>query len=97
MPHKFKTLMENSMLYPEGWRFREFVGNLKTSPSGTAAKRTRLNGNNVVDQVMVEAEQGRVQQEQRREEQLQTLQQEILQLRQQQGQQGKTGSGLPAQ
>ena len=26
VPHKFKDIMENSLLYPEGWKYREFVG-----------------------------------------------------------------------
>ena len=76
VPHKFKALMENSMLYPEGWRYREFVGNLRNSNTGPAAKRTRTNGNSVVDQVMVE-------EEQKKQVELNSLLQEVAMLRQQ--------------
>jgi hypothetical protein len=91
VPFKFKAIMENNLLYPEGWRYREFVGNLKTSPT---AKWTRMNGNSVVDQVMEEVELGREQYEQRRQEQLKQLQNEQGGVGQAGGQ---TGSGPLAQ
>ena len=43
--------MENSQLYPEGWRFREFVGTFREP--GASSKKPRY-GNTVVDQVMEE-------------------------------------------
>ena len=58
VPHRFKALMENSEFYPEGWRYREFVGTFR-EPSASA-KKTRY-GDSVVDQVMSEEEQGRTQ------------------------------------
>ena len=51
VPYKFKDLMENSQLYPEGWRFREFVGTFREP--GASSKKPRY-GNTVVDQVMEE-------------------------------------------
>ena len=94
------------MLYPDGWRYREFIGNYRTP--NIASKKMRMNGNNVVEQVMGEL--GNVQQDQVRDQQLQNLQKEILLLRQQQsrqqggnghqdvnGQQGTSSSAAPAQ
>ena len=63
------------MLYPEGWRYREFVGNFRASPPGKAAKRFKANGNNVVDQVMHE-------EEQLKQDEISRLRQEVEQLRQ---------------
>ena len=106
VPFKFKALMENCMLYPDGWRYREFIGNYR--PPNIASKKMRMNGNNVVEQVMGEL--GNVQQDQVRDQQLQNLQKEILLLRQQQsrqqggnghqdvnGQQGTSASAPPGQ
>ena len=97
VPYKFKDLMENSMLYPEGWRYREFVGIFK-NPS-VSAKKIRRNDNSIVDQVMGESEQ-----EQSRDQKLQNLQKELQLLRQQgttgqpvAGVQAGAGSGPPAQ
>ena len=53
VPHRFKALMENSQLYPEGWRYREFIGTFREPSS--SAKKTRY-GDSVVDQVMGEEE-----------------------------------------
>ena len=68
--------MEDSMLYPEGWRYREFVGNLRNA--GPTAKRTRTDGKSLVDQVIVE-------EEQKRQDVVTRLQQEVVMLRQQAG------------
>ena len=66
VPPRFKDIMENSLLYPEGWRFREFVGIFR-NPS-RSAKKARPNENDIVAQVMAEnsqsADQGLVQQQQ---------------------------------
>ena len=85
------------MLYPEGWRYREFVGIFK-NPS-VSAKKIRRNDNSIVDQVMGESEQ-----EQSRDQKLQNLQKELQLLRQQgttgqpvAGVQAGAGSGPPAQ
>ena len=86
VPFKFKSIMENSMLYPEGWRYREFVGNLRASPPGTAAKRFSGNENNVVDQVMHE-------EEQKKQSEISRLKQEVAQLRQLSGAAGGADSG----
>ena len=86
VPFKFKAIMENSELYPEGWRYREFVGNFRTSPPGTNAKRFRANGDNVVNQVMQE-------EGQKKQDEVDKLRQELEQLRQQQAS-GGAGPGL---
>ena len=52
VPPRFKDIMENSLLYPEGWRFREFVGIFR-NPS-RSAKKARPNENDIVAQVMAE-------------------------------------------
>ena len=85
VPPSFKDIMENSMLYPEGWRFREFVGIFRNSSK--SVKKTRPNENNIVDQVMAEASQPAVQ---GHDQLLHSLQQQVMQLAQQQGQ----GAGL---
>ena len=72
--------MENSQLYPEGWRFREFVGIFKTS--SRTAKKVKMNDNSIVDQVMAEASQGS---DQESVQQLQGLQQQLIKFMQQQG------------
>ena len=59
VPPRFKDIMENSMLYPEGWRFREFVGIFRNSAK--SAKKPRPNENNIVDQVMAENSQSAMQ------------------------------------
>ena len=52
VPQRFKSIMENSSLYPEGWRFREFVGIFRNSNGQN--KKARLNENDIVDQVLAE-------------------------------------------
>ena len=52
VPPRFKDIMENSLLYPEGRRFREFVGFFR-NPS-RSAKKARPNENDIVAQVMAE-------------------------------------------
>ena len=87
VPHKFKEVMENSELYPEGWKYREFVGIFRNSPR--AAKKIKVADNAIVDQVMAESEQtvpGR-------DQQLHDLQQQVRQLLQVQGNGGQQGVG----
>ena len=78
MPPKFKDIMENTMLYPEGWKFREFVGIFRNS---RLTKKAKLTDNSIVDQVMAEVDQpmgqGGVQL-------LHSLQQQVMQLARQQ-------------
>ena len=50
VPPRFKDIMENSTLYPEGWRFREFVGIFRNPSSQN--KKARPNESSIVDQVM---------------------------------------------
>ena len=73
-------------LYPEGWRFREFVGIFRNSAN--SAKKTKPNDNSIVNQVMAEAIQPPVQ---GHDQLLHSLQQQVKELLQQQGQ----GSTLP--
>ena len=80
VPPEFKDVMENSQLYPEAWRFREFVGVFRSSPRN--AKKLRRNDNDIVDQVMAETSQ---QTGQDSVQLLHSLQQQVLQLVQQQG------------
>ena len=81
MPPRFKDIMEDSLLYPEGWKFREFVGIFR-NPSRTTAKKPRMNGNSIVDQVMAEAGQ---QVDQGGNQLLRSLQQQVNKLAQLQG------------
>ena len=78
MPHRFKEVMENNLLYPEGWKYREFVGIFRNSASNS--KKIRVNENSIVDQVLSEAEQS----SQGRDKQLLLLQQQVAQLIQRQ-------------
>ena len=87
MPHKFKEVMENNLLYPEGWKYREFVGIFRNSPR--AAKKIKVTDNTIVDQVMAESEQS----VQGRDQQLHDLQQQVRQLLQLQGNGGQQGVG----
>ena len=82
VPHRFKALMENSEFYPEGWRYREFVGTFR-EPSASA-KKTRY-GDSVVDQVMSEEEQGRTE--------VSKLQEELSKLRQAMQNTEQSGAG----
>ena len=80
MPPEFKDVMENSQLYPEAWRFREFVGVFRSSSRN--AKKFKRNDNDIVDQVMSETSQ------QTGPDSLQllhSLQQQMTQIIQQQG------------
>ena len=79
VPHRFKEVMENSLLYPEGWKYREFVGIFRNSAN--YSKKIRVTENTVVDQVMSEVEQ---QPTQGRDQQLLVLQQQVAQLLQNQ-------------
>ena len=87
VPQKFKEVMENNELYPEGWKYREFVGIFRNSTR--AAKKIRVADNSIVDQVMAESEEtvpGR-------DQQLHDLQQQVRQLLQVQGNGGQQGIG----
>ena len=85
VPHKFKEIMENSLLYPEGWKYREFVGIFRNSTR--TAKKIRMTDNTIVDQVM--AESGTT--AQTKDQQLHSLQQQLMQLMQGQGNSGGDG------
>ena len=80
VPHRFKEVMENSLLYPEGWKYREFVGIFRNS--ATNSKKIRVIENTIVDQVMSVAEQ---QLPQGRDQQRLVLQQQVAQLLQNRG------------
>ena len=45
--------MDNNLLYPEGWKYREFVGIFRNSAK--AAKKIRMTDNTIVDQVMADS------------------------------------------
>ena len=79
VPPKFKDIMENTMLYPEGWKFREFVGIFRNS---RLTKKAKLTDNSIVDQVMAEVDQPMGQ---AGAQLLQSLQQQVMQLARQQG------------
>ena len=70
--------MENSLLYPEGWRYREFVGIFRNS-NKTSKKMKMSDG--IVDQVMAEVSQ---QPGQGSDLLLHSLHQQVMQLVQQQ-------------
>ena len=57
VPYKFMSLMENPVLYPEGWRHRRFFGTRKAKDKDdkNKNKKLRLEGN-VVDEIMKEVE-----------------------------------------
>ena len=80
VPPRYKDIMENSELYPEGWRFREFVGIFRNS--SRTAKKVRTDETNVVDQVLAETDQ---QASNQNVQLLQSLQQQVMQLVQLQG------------
>ena len=83
------------MLYPQGWKFREFVGIFRNS---RATKKIRLADNDVVDQVMAEVNQSP---DQGGAQLLHSLQEQVKQLMKQQvGVHGEAVSGqslLPGQ
>ena len=96
--HRFKDVMENNLLYPEGWKYREFVGIFRNISSTT--KKIKMNDNTIVDQVMADSGQTI----QGRDQQLHSLQQQVMQLMQVQGNSGQqavgqvvAGHGQPAQ
>ena len=79
--------MENNLLYPESWKYREFVGIFRNSAK--AAKKIKMTDNTIVDQVMAESEQtvpGR-------DQQLHDLQQQVRQLLKVQGNDRQQGVG----
>ena len=78
VPPGFKDIMENTMLYPQGWKFREFVGIFRNS---RATKKIRLADNDVVDQVMAEVNQSP---DQGGAQLLHSLQEQVKQLMKQQ-------------
>ena len=78
VPHRFKSIMENNLLYPEGWKYREFVGIFR-NPKNSSKKIRMTADNSVVDQVMAECGQAT---EQNKEQLLNILQQQLDQLRQ---------------
>ena len=73
--------MENNLLYPEGWRYREFVGIFR-NPKNTAKKFKLAADNNIVDEIMAESGQALVHE---KDQLLATLQQQVHQLIQMQG------------
>ena len=79
--------MENNLLYPEGWKYREFVGIFRNSAK--AAKKIKMTDNTIVDQVMAESEQT----VDGRDQQLHDLQQQVRQLLQLPGNNGQQGVG----
>ena len=83
VPFRFKSLMENNLLYPEGWKYREFVGNFRTSPPGSAPKRLRASTENVVNQVMLE-------ESEKKKDEIVQLRKELEELKQQQGGRGQS-------
>ena len=93
VPPSFKDIMENSQLYPEGWRFREFVGVFRNS--NKSVKKFRIQDSSIVDQVMSETGQSG---QQGNDQLLLSLQQQVAQLiRQQGGAQAVGASAEPAQ
>ena len=93
VPPSFKDIMENSLLYPEGWRFREFVGVFRNS--NKSVKKFRIQDSSIVDQVMSETGQSG---QQGNDQLLLSLQQQVAQLiRQQGGAQAVGASAEPAQ
>jgi hypothetical protein len=66
VPYKYMTLMENPELYPQGWRHRKFFGSRKIQEKN---KQPRLDGD-VVDQVMREVEEDRVNMQKRQRQEL---------------------------
>ena len=83
VPNRFKEVMENNLLYPEGWKYREFVGIFRNS--ATKSKKIKVTDNGIVDQVMSEVDQ---QTPQGRDQQLVILQLVLAQLIQSQGTKG---------
>ena len=79
--------MENSLLYPEGWKYREFVGIFRNSTR--TAKKIRMTDNTIVDQVM--AESGTT--AQTKDQQLHSLQQQLMQGQGNSGDGGQHGVG----
>ena len=79
VPPGFKDIMENSLMYPEGWRYREFVGIFRNS--NKTVKKFRMSDNSIVDQVMAESNKP---EGQRADQLLHSLHQQVLQLVQQQ-------------
>ena len=82
VPYRFKELMENSQLYPDGWRFREFIGTFREPAA--SAKKPRF-GNTVVDQVMEEEDQEKAE--------VNRLREELSRLKQSGQSPGQTGKG----
>ena len=82
VPYRFKELMENSQLYPDGWRFREFIGTFREPAA--SAKKPRF-GNTVVDQVMEEEDQEKAE--------VNRLREELSRLKQGVQSPGQTGKG----
>ena len=80
VPPRFKDIMENTELYPEGWKFRESVGVFRNS--SRTVKKVRTDEANVVDQVLAETNQ---QAGHHNAQLLLSLQQQLMQLVQQQG------------
>ena len=87
VPHKFKDIMENNLLYPEGWKYREFVGIFRNTSK--AAKKIRISENTIVDHVMAESEEP----VQGNDQLLHTLHEHVEQLLQMQGNNGQQGGG----
>ena len=82
VPHRFKHIMENNLLYPEGWKYREFVGIFR-NPKNTAKKlKMAAENSTIVDEIMAESGQTVVQ---GKDQLLATLQQQVQQLMQMQG------------
>ena len=82
VPHRFKQIMENNLLYPEGWKYREFVGIFR-NPKNTAKKlKMAAENSTIVDEIMAESGQTVVQ---GKDQLLATLQQQVQQLMQMQG------------
>ena len=88
VPPGFKDIMENSLLYPEGWRYREFVGIFRNS--NQTSKKIRMS-DGIVDQVMAEVSH---QPGQGNDQLLHSLHQQVMQLVQQQAS-GASGQPLP--
>ena len=81
VPHRFKSIMENNLLYPEGWKYREFVGIFR-NPKNTAKKFKIAAENSIVDEIMAESGQVAVQ---GKDQLLATLQHQVQQLIEMQG------------
>ena len=56
VPYKYKNVMENPELYPDGWRYRKFFGSRKVQER---AKHPRIEGS-IVEAVMKEVEKDRL-------------------------------------